>query len=159
MTEEDTHDGDPSNMIFRAGYLRGIAHKLGPENEDREWLMRAARSLVIAAGRSARAQIYIVTVIRRKDPDPDSTDHRSRSWGWFFDLDDAKRAVLANELDMFECDYTHAVIERVPEGVSPICETIAWFAATYPKGSDEPEVGQLDGTPAWARETCNWGIG
>ncbi len=44
---EDTHDGDPSNMRLRAGYLAGMAMNL--EGHDRRMLRRAARSLALAA--------------------------------------------------------------------------------------------------------------
>lgn len=43
----DTEDGDPSNMLFRAGYILGLAMRL--EGMDREMLLRASRSLRIAA--------------------------------------------------------------------------------------------------------------
>ena len=39
----DTEDTDPSNVIFRAGYLRGLAAKL--EGDEREYVLRASRSL------------------------------------------------------------------------------------------------------------------
>lgn len=43
----DTEDADPLNMRFRAGWLLGLASRLG--GDDRTMLLRAARSLVLAA--------------------------------------------------------------------------------------------------------------
>lgn len=40
VTEDDR---DPSNVIFRAGYLQALAYKL--EGDDREYVLRASRSL------------------------------------------------------------------------------------------------------------------
>jgi hypothetical protein len=48
----DADDRDPSNVLLRAGYLRGLASRtegLGLSQEDREFLQRAARSLALYA--------------------------------------------------------------------------------------------------------------
>lgn len=50
-SDVDTEDGDRSNVLLRAGYLQGLATKL--EGQDREFLQRASRSLILfALGRS-----------------------------------------------------------------------------------------------------------
>lgn len=49
---QDTGDGDPGNMLVRAGYLQGLAMKL--DGEDREMLRRASRSLQYAANHLER---------------------------------------------------------------------------------------------------------
>lgn len=43
-TPVDTEDTDPSNVMIRAGYLQGLATKT-EDDEDREFLLRASRSL------------------------------------------------------------------------------------------------------------------
>lgn len=45
----DTQDEDPSNMVFRAGYLVGLSLKIERGHIDRLMLQRAARSLAHAA--------------------------------------------------------------------------------------------------------------
>ncbi len=50
---EDTEDDDPSNILVRAGYLRGLATRL--EGEDLEMVLRASRSLVCAAAVALRS--------------------------------------------------------------------------------------------------------
>lgn len=37
------HDTEPSNLLFRAGYLRALAETA--KDDDRLWLLRASRSL------------------------------------------------------------------------------------------------------------------
>lgn len=46
---DDTHDDDPANMMFRAGYLTGMAMRCEQGGDDRKMLQRAARSLVLAS--------------------------------------------------------------------------------------------------------------
>lgn len=53
MAEEENNappgaDTDPSNVLLRAGYIRGMAYRAGNE-DDRKWLLRASRSLVAYA--------------------------------------------------------------------------------------------------------------
>lgn len=43
----DTHDDDPANMFFRAGYLAALAMTL--KDDDRKMCLRASRSLLAAA--------------------------------------------------------------------------------------------------------------
>lgn len=43
------HDRDPSNLMMRSGYLRGMALKLPQGHEDRKFLLRASRSLLAYA--------------------------------------------------------------------------------------------------------------
>lgn len=45
----DTNDGDPDNMMLRAGFLVGLSYKYEPETDERKMLQRASRSLVLAA--------------------------------------------------------------------------------------------------------------
>ncbi len=46
--EPNEGDRDPSNVMLRAGYLRGLAEKLAP-GRDRTFLVRASRSLIAYA--------------------------------------------------------------------------------------------------------------
>lgn len=46
--EPGDDDRDRSNILFRAGYLRGLASKL-PPGDDRTFLIRSARSLLAYA--------------------------------------------------------------------------------------------------------------
>jgi hypothetical protein len=40
-----------------------------------------------------------------------------RTWGWYSTLAKAKESVEHNYGDMYEGDYSHAVIEKTPEGI------------------------------------------
>jgi hypothetical protein len=46
--EPDENDRDVSNVLFRAGYVRGLADKL-PPGDERMFLLRAYRSLIAYA--------------------------------------------------------------------------------------------------------------
>jgi hypothetical protein len=45
---QDTEDSDPSNVMTRAGYLRGLAMRMEDEF-DKEFLLKASRSLIAYA--------------------------------------------------------------------------------------------------------------
>lgn len=51
--DEETNDDDPMNMLYRAGFLQGLAERLaargGDFERDAEMLRRASRSLVCCA--------------------------------------------------------------------------------------------------------------
>ena len=84
--------------------------------------------------------IYVVTTVRfgykwsskrrnadgiyhsyRKQTHPNQHKHFTiidkRTWGWFSELKDAKRAIKENWADMYEGDYEYAVIEKTAEGI------------------------------------------
>ena len=68
--------------------------------------------------------------------------------------DNAIRAVKCNEMDMQECEYTHAVIEEAHQGSYSHVTKEIWFEW---KKSKEKFVKCNE--PKWAKRTCNWGIG
>lgn len=47
--EPGEHDRDHSNILLRAGYLRGMAMKFPVGSDDRLFLLRASRSLLAYA--------------------------------------------------------------------------------------------------------------
>jgi hypothetical protein len=61
-------------------------------------------------------EIYMVTVVHPEEK-------RKRTWGWYAEFKDAETAVLENHTDIFELGYySHAVIEKFPEGVMAISD-------------------------------------
>ena len=46
-----------------------------------------------------------------------------RTWGWYKSLEEAQKCVEENWCDIYEGEYTHAVIERISEGVLHAADT------------------------------------
>jgi len=101
--------------------------------------------------------IFLVTVLSDKKID------RQRTWGWFTTLGEAKRAILSNAIDMFECNYYNlAVIEEMPSGMIPCAKKEIWFQAEYPphalKPSSKLNVFEIE-KPNKFEHVVNFGIG
>lgn len=70
-TTQDTHDADPANMLIRAGYLHGLAIRLGLAGEDLEMMLRASRSLLCGASALTQIDAWLATMpseFERGDP-------------------------------------------------------------------------------------------
>lgn len=63
--------------------------------------------------------------LKRTSPSQEKyfTIKHSRTWGWFTDFKTAEESVLENWGDIFEGEFTYAVIEEVPEGTVTNCPT------------------------------------
>src|SRR5207244_180009 len=84
---------------------------------------------------------------------------RSRLWGWYRSFEEAERAVLKNDGDLFENGYyNHAVIETVPEGMCPEVRRTAWYRARREVSAEDPHVTPVPTPPAVAR-VVNFAIG
>lgn len=68
--------------------------------------------------------IYVVTTMVI---DADGQHRGKRSQGWYRSWKKAETALHRNYADLWECDFTHAVIEEVEEGVIPICTVRRWY--------------------------------
>ena len=101
--------------------------------------------------------MYFITVM--SDPKklhegwPKHPEHE-RCWGYYKDLDYAKRAVLYNRTDMWEYLYNYAVIEEIREGVPARAKEIQWYKFNKKKW----KYLKID-KPKWSEGTTNWGIG
>lgn len=103
--------------------------------------------------------IYVIVVMKR------GTERRDRTWGWYFNFDDAERVVLNNWSDIFEENYYNiALIEKHEEGVCAHTEDVAWYLADYKNVPQEPnliwqpKVRRIE-KPEWAKGMCGWGMG
>lgn len=100
-------------------------------------------------------EVYFVVCIRNND----SNDliGNSRCWGYFFDLEEAKKTVSINDLDIAEDNYyNYALIEKVLEGICPIfkgLEEIQWYKY-------DPSVNQYKECekPEWSKYISQWAI-
>ena len=83
--------------------------------------------------------------------------------GLAFDPKDLHKAVTENAGDMFECYYSHAVIEKVPVAVCAgymTAEVVQWYKANWgdkenPVTNGPKSVDECD-EPDWAKNVINW---
>ncbi len=69
----------------------------------------------------------------------------TRTWGYFFNFEDAEMAVLHNHTDMFEQGYyNYAVIEELPEGLLPVPEHEYWYQADFNRKKEEMLVSRIN---------------
>lgn len=93
--------------------------------------------------------MFFVTVVETVDGQYSS----SRCWGYYHELEDAKKAVLENHTDIHECCYDWAVIEEVPYGVLPIgTKEIVWYHW-------EDDAYREVEKPKFSERIVNWSIG
>lgn len=86
------------------------------------------------------------------------TGLRSRCWGWYLTLREAKKAVKINAGDMHEMEYKWVVIERVQAGIPSLSEQVCWYhlvmGSTYMKNKwvscPQPKI---------MEHVIGWGIG
>lgn len=97
--------------------------------------------------------VYFVTGINRKE---DLIAYRSRCWGYYFNLELAKKHVIDNVTDIAEANYyNYTVIELVDEGILPLeTKEIQWFK--YNIDIDKYEECEK---PEWSYGVYNWSIG
>lgn len=99
--------------------------------------------------------VFFVVTIRNKNSDKYIGD--SRCWGYFFDLEEAKKTISVNDLDIAEYNhYNYALIEKVPEGICPVfkgLEEVQWYKY-------DPSVNEYKECekPEWSRSYCNWAM-
>jgi hypothetical protein len=82
-----------------------------------------------------------------------------RCWGWYASFADAECAVLENHTDIFECLYSHAVIERFEPGVMAMSHDPVWYEALAEDGKPYPATVRRCECPDEFAQTCNWGMG
>jgi hypothetical protein len=87
-------------------------------------------------------------------------DSHTRCWGWYRKPEDATQSVLENHNDIYEIEFTYAVIEKYPEGTVPIyVEEMAWFKWDETKRA-APGKGygayKKCRKPAWSKGIINW---
>jgi hypothetical protein len=71
-------------------------------------------------------KIYTITVLHSKKT------RRRRTWGWFGDYEAARRCIMENRGDIYECGfYNLVVIEELPEGTIISADKQDWFSVEY----------------------------
>lgn len=99
--------------------------------------------------------IYTITCFKLLDSEND----RWRTWGWYRNWSDANDAVLKNATDMFEGGYYNmAVVEKVEEGILPICGEHWWYKAFFEASDNKMKVERW-GRPAQLEHICNFSMG
>lgn len=86
---------------------------------------------------------------------PDFGDQRT--FGFYYDLETARKALNENWCDMHECLYMYAVIEKMYPGIHPDCyldTDIEWYQ--YDK---EKDGFFLIDTPKHSVNLCNYALG
>ena len=79
----------------------------------------------------------------------------SRCWGFFDDFERAEQAVIDNETDIYECEYTYAVLEEQLMGTIAM-GTGKMFWYKYDRDTEKYE--KID-PPEWSSGVVHWGIG
>lgn len=117
---------------------------------------------------------YFITVFYSKDlNDPDGSDKRSRTWGYYRDLTRAEQAIYENWTDMYECGYYNlALIEAIDEGIlsHAMCDrgpgkpskSRWWFTVIPQFDKDGCVVDYVVGRtsePAWAKNIIGYALG
>lgn len=98
--------------------------------------------------------IFLLTAVCRL---PNQT--HSRTWARFPTFDDAERAVLANETDLFEHGhYNLAVIEAYDAGMLAIPELEVWYEVVAGADTMTPTVKRIEKPVELERTVC-WGMG
>jgi hypothetical protein len=99
--------------------------------------------------------IYFVTGIQNRTNS--ESVGRSRCWGYFFNLEEAKKDVTNNYTDMAENNYYNfIVIEKIPSGILPCItgiEIIQWYM--YNPKIDKYEDCE---TPEWSKNIVQWAL-
>jgi hypothetical protein len=97
--------------------------------------------------------IYTITSLIDKEGD-EIWDLSNRTFGYYFHLSDAIKAVEENRGDIQECLYTHVVIEGLKEGIHPDIVEEVWFEwnkeqKKWVRLEEEPKISDF----------CNWAMG
>ena len=87
-------------------------------------------------------------------PEDEVVHRRSRCFGYYSTMDEAKMAVTLNRCNMHEGLYNYIVVEGIGEGIHPEPIEIAWF-----RWNDDARGWQLTVKPEWSEGTINWAIG
>lgn len=99
-------------------------------------------------------EVYFVAGVNNKNPNDFAG--KTRCWGYYFDLEIAKKHVIDNVTDIAEANYyNYVVIELVEEGILPLeTKEIQWFK--YNVDTDKYEECEK---PEWSYNIINWSIG
>ena len=98
--------------------------------------------------------IYLVASYESLEP-----TSKSRTWGWFPSLEEARQAVQTNFGDLHEGTFAWLVIEEMPEGVCVVASFAEWYA-WCPDGNDRYEGSwTCVGKPKVTDGVVNWTIG
>lgn len=104
--------------------------------------------------------VYLVTTIHIGNPVFKGgflITERQRCVGWYSDFHDAWMAVTENMGDIYEMGhYDHCVIEKVDEGIYPVCKESWWFQW---RGSIENGQYIAIPKPKGLENIVNFGIG
>ena len=107
-------------------------------------------------------KVFFVTVLFDNDKVRRGGLQRSRTWGFFFNFEDAERSVLENWGDIYELGYYNlAVIEEMPEGICP-CEdeaTTRWYKVEYDGNKEGKHIVTPIDRPEKYKQVCNFSIG
>ncbi len=109
-----------------------------------------------------RKTIYTITVV--KLPFDKCPGQETRTWAWYSDLDEAKRAIETNSGDMQEFYYHYLVLEESPEGQWPRCKVLQWYKWKYAQNPKAPSilpVGKWEECecPEEFKGVVNWALG
>jgi hypothetical protein len=83
---------------------------------------------------------------------------RRRAWGWFPTAEEAEACVLKNDADVWENDYTHAVVERTLPGSLATVEGERWFRSVR-DGYGRLERVETCASPEELEGICHFGMG
>lgn len=78
----------------------------------------------------SRNKIYTILVLEKVKKDPRlliNTYGCQRLWGFYFDKNDAIKALHCNNTDMWESCYDYAVLEEYPEGICRNPKSVQWY--------------------------------
>ena len=99
-------------------------------------------------------KIWVVVTCRTLDTKNEKF-RDSRNVGWYNDLQEADKVLLNNYGDVYEDGYyPYAIIEQVPQGLYPICET----ALFYRWDKDKKRYIQIE-KPEELKHIINYSIG
>lgn len=102
-------------------------------------------------------RIWFLTVMTR---DSAGSIVRSRTWGYFLELEVAVRAVQENDADIYEDGYYNlALLEMVPWGTLSIPEAELWFQVDYDRPNGAYAVTPTDKPAALADVISFWNGG
>lgn len=111
--------------------------------------------------------IYVITCFKQEtyEDEENYKNRRSRTWGWYHNIEKAEEAILGNWTDMFEEDYYDvALIEKKEEGILSRQTAERWYFADYrgveraPGYLRNPKIERI-AQPKWAEGTIGWGLG
>jgi hypothetical protein len=90
----------------------------------------------------------------------DSSEKRSRTWGFYTKLEAAEQCVRENWTDIYECGYYDlALIEEMPEGACAIAVSSRWYSVKYQGRELNTYAVEPIECPPQFSHVCNLSIG